>query len=215
MRIMTDAPWWARYQVHTLPVGEQGAVKIERFEVSEDASRFDALRSGSRSVPAGTYTRLKERHTLWMSDTPAEIRDHREIIRRAEGEVLIQGLGIGLVARACAMKSKVRSVTVVEQSPDIIALVEPWLRECADSHDTRLEVILGDALALKHPKGKRWNCVWHDIWPNICADNAESMSTLHRRFARRCDWQGSWARGLVKAAQQRERKEASAWGRYS
>ena len=51
----------------------------------------------------------------------------------------------------------------------------------------------------------------HDIWDDICLDNLETMATLHRKYGRRCDWQGSWKRDWLKYQQRREREQDRMW----
>jgi hypothetical protein len=203
-----------------VPEGREGRYEIKRFEVSQEDEKFGRLRAmiGSsdrgRFTPSGTYTGLyrykcatldgdncgtfgKE---ILMSDTPDEIRDHLGFIRRAKGRVLINGLGLGMAARACLLKPEVESVTVIELARDVIHLVHPWLQAIAGKVGTQLTVINADALYWKMPKswkGVRWDAVWHDIWDNICADNLPDMHRLHRRFGGRCDWQGSWCREVL------------------
>jgi hypothetical protein len=68
----------------------------------------------------------------------------------------------------------------------------------------RVEIIQADAFSWKPPKNIRYGMVWHDIWPNICGDNYPEMKTLHRRYGRKADWQGSWCKGLTKRHHQGE-----------
>ncbi|GAI86930.1 unnamed protein product, partial [marine sediment metagenome] len=124
------------------------------------------------------------------SDTPAEIRDHLEVIRQAKGQVLLNGLGLGLVLRACLLKPEVDHVTVIEIAPEVIALVVPHLRE---QFGDKFTIHAADALTWKAPVNSRWNVVWHDIFDAICTDNLPIMTRLKRRYGRRCDWQRCWA----------------------
>jgi hypothetical protein len=66
--------------------------------------------------------------------------------------------------------------------------------------DDRLRVIHADALKWMPPKVMRWSVVWHDIWDDISVDNLNEMTKLHRRYGRRCDWQGSWCRAECERA---------------
>ena len=125
-----------------------------------------------------------------MSDTPDEKRGHYRFVWSAKGHVLINGLGLGMVLGAVLQNPAVTKATVVEISPDVIALVAPSYR------DPRVSIVCGDALTIEIEKGAKFGAVWHDIWDNICADNLEAMKTLHRRYGRRAEWQGSWARHL-------------------
>ena len=168
-----------------------------------------------------------------MSDTPDEMRDHSYAISEAEsrgGHVLINGLGLGMVVAAIldaeaqcpechqyphhyedtcehvAGKPRipfaVDKVTVIEISPDVIALVGPTLMK---RYGARLEIIEADAFTYKPPKGIKYSVVWNDIWPDLCTDNLKTMGTLHRRYGRRCDWQGSWGKELLRYHRRQER----------
>jgi hypothetical protein len=213
----------------SLPEGTSGDWSIEHFEVGNQDAAFERIRmvvTGSgRGVPEGKYTMLKCGGTTIMSDTPDEIRDHMGAIAEAErrgGHVLINGLGLGMVAATilnaelhcpecngyphrggCTcehiagernIQYAVDKVTVIENSPDVIALVGPTLTE---RYGARLEIIEADAFTYQPPKGMKYSVVWHDIWPDLCEDNLKTMGTLHRRYGKRCDWQGSWGKELL------------------
>jgi len=202
------------FQVGELPEGRCGVYEIKRFTVSKDDERTQRMRCAfqgtSRFVPAGSYTALKRigchngtsfspdaqteyAGTIVMSDTPDEIRDTRPLYYAAQGEVLINGLGLGCTVKMCMSKPDVSHVTVIEISPDIISLVgEFWKKK----YGKRLTIINHDALTYKPPKGSYYGAVWHDIWDNIGEENLPDMKLLHRRYGRFATWQGSWARHL-------------------
>jgi hypothetical protein len=186
-----------------LPEMEKGDWRIDQFTLT--GKEFQ--RWGSRHVPPGTYTRLRRGGTLVMSDTPNEMSDHYDIVREATGKVLLNGLGLGMVLKNVLLKEEVTEVTVVEVDPDLIQLVGPYY------DDKRVTILCADALTFKPPKGKRYNAVWHDIWDDICIDNLEEMGTLHRKYGRRTDWQGSWCRGLCELHRDREKREQNMWFR--
>ena len=212
--------WHDQYKVE-LPEMENDSWRVERFEVSEDEARWHAMStsftpgSAGRGVPAGTYTKLLRKDprpngdvhnvTLVMSDTPAEIADHIGFIRKATGRLLIHGLGIGMCLRAVLAKPDVEHVDVVELSQPLLDLIAPHYQ------DPRVAFHCGDALTFAFPRGTRWNVVWHDIWDDICTDNWDVMKRLHRRYGRRCDWQGSWSRELVEYHLRQERNDLWCW----
>ncbi len=108
---------------------------------------------------------------------------------RAEGKVLVNGLGLGVLLKALLDKGDITEVTVIENSEDVINLVaETYLS------DDRVSIIHADAFEWKPPKGKRYDFVWHDIWDYICADNLPDMHKLHRKYGRRTSHQESWCR---------------------
>lgn len=170
-----------------VPDGVSGDWRVERFTVTEEDSRRTLIRSWrDEYVPAGSYVRLMRGRCVVMSNTPMEVRTNQAIIRAASGQVLLNGLGIGMVLSAILQKPEVDHVTVVEKHAEVIELVSPSYK------DPRVTIIHSDALTYK-PEG-RFNAVWHDIWDYICADNLPEMKTLHRRYGKRTDWQASWCR---------------------
>lgn len=176
----------------SIHAGKSGQWAINKFEVSEADARFSALRSAinherHRAVPAGSYTSLTHGGGIVMSDTPAEAWEHRRLYNAAQGDVLLNGLGLGFALAAILRKKEVRSVTVIEKSPDVLALVVPHIS------DTRLTIIHDDAMLWRPKKGIRFDAVWHDIWPDICGDNKRQMTTLRRAYGRRCGWQSCWS----------------------
>lgn len=177
-----------------VPDGVSGDWRIETKEISEGRARLLAAMSKSRRyVPAGTYKLLIRGFVTVMSNTPDEIADHHDFYWNAKGRVLVNGLGLGMAIEMVIQR--VDHMTIVENSPDVIALVAPhYLAKYPD----KLEIVHADAFEYQPPKGVRYNAVWHDIWDNICADNPPEMARLHRKYGRRADWQGSWARDLCR-----------------
>lgn len=171
----------------TLPEMKSEFWSITKFTTS-DVPNFRLMLQG-RSAPTNTeFTilhRIKNNNkTLVMSDTPAEYNDHLPFIQRAEGHVLIAGLGIGMVIKNII--DKVDHITVIELSQDLIDLVHPYYAS------PKLTVICADIMTWKPPKNTKYDAVWFDIWDDICADNIKDMKTLHRRYKRRSYWVNSW-----------------------
>jgi len=178
-----------------VPDGKSGDWEVSTFDVSEtDASFFNIKEAigACRFLKPGTYKRLTRGSTVIMSNTPAEIRDHMEFraaVRLINGDALINGLGLGVALKM--VMEYVDSVTVIEASEDVIKLCAPTY-----ANDPKVNIIHADAFTWKPPKGMKYKCVWHDIWDDVCADNLPDMHKLHRRYGRRCEWQGSWCRAL-------------------
>jgi hypothetical protein len=198
-----------------VPEGKRGPWSIERFTVSDEESKLHRMMnlfSGDfRYCPPGHYTRLV--HTNYgvvMSNTPDECRDHHPILWQASGRVLINGLGLGVVLQGMLDRERekncrlIEQVTVIEIDYDVIALVAAHYQA---KFGQRLKVINDDALTYRPARGSCFDAVWHDIWPEICADNLEQMKVLHRRYGRLTKWQGSWCRELC----EKQRRQERAW----
>lgn len=193
--IFGDALEMGTFRKVNVPEGESGDWKVSRVTVSADQAALHSLKPTGRSLRAGAYTELTDRGGVVMSDTPAEIRDLYPLAGHLRGRLLLNGLGLGVALQGALDRTEVEHVTVVELSGDVIALVAGHYKA---RHGDRLTVVHADAFEWKPPKGARWDAVWHDIWPNICGDDWEAMKALHRKYGRRCDWQGSWCREQVK-----------------
>ena len=179
-----------------VPNGKSGNWSVETKTITKEDERKGRLRAmfsfTGRFVPAGTYKGLKRNGNLIMSNTPDEIGDHIEFIHKAKGNVLINGLGLGVALKAILEKTgeeKVKKVIVVENSKDVIKLVAPTYKD-----DKRITIVNEDAFKYVPPKGIKFDAVWHDIWDNICSDNLPEMAKLHRKYGRKTDWQGSWCK---------------------
>lgn len=137
-----------------------------------------------------------------MTDLYYEWWTQRRAILEASsrgGNVLVTGLGLGLVVESMLgdPECSVERVTVVEQSPDVIRLVAPYLSE---KFGARVEIVEGSAFDWSPGTGSRFTVGWHDIWPNPHdQERWPEMDVLEERFAPYCEWQGSWTREHLSA----------------
>lgn len=193
--------------IMNIPNGKKGSWEITEFEITKKDVDFENMRMyfqpgmGGRFIKEGKFKRLTRNKIVIMSNTPAEMADYSYFIRKAEGDILINGLGLGCVLSESLKKEEVNSATVIELSEDVIKLVGPFFKK-----DLRLTIIHANALEWIPPKGIKYDAVWHDIWDSICIDNLEDMKKLHRKYGKRCNWQGSWCRELCEFYRNEEKK---------
>lgn len=208
-----------------LTPGKSGNVEIQHFNVSEVQSALhyanDPLR-GVRDtyVPPGDYVRLLVDGKMMMSDTPWEIKTTDVFVAKAHGHVLITGLGLGLVVMDLLKKPEVNSVTVVENNVHVIRLTHARLRDL-HAGDGQFIVSQGDAFTWKptdliSSARNRWNCILHDIWPDVSDLHLPNMAKLTRRYAHWLDksdpdrfqfvWEqhgARWMRTVIRKAEKR------------
>lgn len=167
-------------------------------------AELETVRKDEVGLPADIWqdyidSRPDSDPVLWapiMSDTPAEISEHRHAIENATGRVLIHGLGLGVLVSALLAKPDVKHIDVVEIDREVIALTGGYY-----SSDPRVRIWRGDAVEKRWPAHKRWDYVWHDIWSHISSrnltdDEAEhgiSYDRIFKLFEGRADLQGAWA----------------------
>lgn len=177
------------YKVN-VPEGKSGKWEVSKFTVPKNDIRAISYALHGRPVPAGTYTRLTVEGALdgpIMSDTPAEVRDHLYFIHKATGRCLLNGLGLGVVLKAILAKPEITHVDVVELEKDVINLVWPTYQD-----GDRVTLHHADAYTIEWPKGTRWDCAWHDIWPSLCTDNLPEIAQLKRKYGHKVSYQAAW-----------------------
>lgn len=113
----------------------------------------------------------------WMVDAPSECFTNDPIAAKAHGKVLTFGLGIGYFLYMAMRSPKVESITVVEQSADVIAMFREFLLPQFPKN-IPLELICGDAYAYFNPEFlDGFDYVYTDIWQSE-TDGLFAMSRL-------------------------------------
>jgi hypothetical protein len=180
-----------------IPKGESGLWKITKYGLSKEIDVPDS-RGKRWTIPAGFYTCLTcfteatlhlGTGELVMHDVPYELKKHLIFARRAYGHVLITGLGLGCIARACLANPNVQRVTVIEKSSDVLKLVAQYMPTA------RLHIVQADATEWVKENGAGFDCAWHDLW--VADDNeAEHLQVLHAKMiidlADKVPVQGAW-----------------------
>jgi len=172
---------------YNIPDCENGDWKIETFDIEKDIDLdFITIWENGEKLPKGRYKRLLRGKNVIMSNTPNEIKDFIQFIDTAKGNVLISGLGMGLVLSFLLSKKEVESITVLEISKDLIDLISPHVK------DDRVKIIHADAFKWHPPKNSYWEYAWHDIWDNTCSSNIKEMKRLKNRYKKYVDYQECW-----------------------
>ena len=136
---------FAKMSKHLKPI-EGKEFKIVHYELTQSMLKHYIFRDiinrrrESKGQEPGTIVQLYDQNNeLMMSDTEMERRTNRGFYLYANGDVLVGGLGIGMVLLAVQAKEDVNSVTVVELHQEIIDLVAPQLEL-----NNKVNVICGD-----------------------------------------------------------------------
>ena len=151
---------------------QQGVAALEKYE----AKGWAAMVQG---ISQGEYIKLTINGSLMMSNTSMEKRTSREFVWNAEGDVLICGLGIGLVIMPLLESENVKSITVIEKYQDVIDIVLPQIK----GYDTanKLNVICADCF--KYTPDKKYDTIFIDIWAYINEDvYKKEMLPLKRKY---------------------------------
>lgn len=151
---------------------EQGVAKLVKYR----AEGFAAMMAG---VPTGDYIKLIVDGELMMSNTPMEKSTSFNFVADAEGDVLICGLGIGLVILPLLENEKVKSIIVIEKYQDVIDIILPQIKP----HDkyNKLKVVCTDCF--DYCTKEKFDTIFIDIWPSINRDIYEKeMKPLKSKY---------------------------------
>jgi hypothetical protein len=168
-----------------LPVSQSGKFRIEHRITKKGEkmcvrnAREMLFGGGQRShTIAPTDIRLhylvEDGKATWASDHPQEIESQRQCIKDFHGDVLVGGLGVGLIIAMLKKMPEVESITVIEKSPDVITLT--WDRV----KDERCVVLRDDLFSFLRCcqiDGRQFDCAFYDIW----VPNGEDVLFSHVR----------------------------------
>lgn len=150
-----------------------GDFSISHFDVGRDD-----IRAMIEGIMPGKYVRLMHRGSVVMSNTAMEERTNNWFCRHAYGDVLIGGLGIGMIVLAIQDRPNVQSITILEKYQDVIDMVAPQLQ-----FNEKVNIVHADVFEWRPSKGQRFDCVYMDIWSYVNSDvYREEMMPLKRKW---------------------------------
>ena len=169
-----------------IPEGVSGDYSIQHFSISEEQAKLQSIRATynrnylGRFIKAGEFCRLKYNSQVLMSDTHAERYTNREIVEKAYGDVLIAGLGLGMILCPILKKEEVTNVTVVEISEEVITLVEPHIRDHLGEAGSKLSIVKADIF--DYTPTRKYDVIYFDILGDYSGDEYPDTKKLHKRY---------------------------------
>ena len=139
-----------------IPAGVSGDFEIAHYTKDTTDNRWPLYLSKNNEATV----LLKKGYSMpLMQDSEAEYNDHQWLWDNATGDVLIGGLGVGLVNKVLIDNSNITSVTIIEKYQDVIDLV--W-DNCAK--DERFNLIHADINTWEIPADSHWDIGFFDTW---------------------------------------------------
>lgn len=138
-------------------VSDEISVKPQYFQENTPLSYFDSKFE---------YLAVLKDDEIWMSVIPHEINTMKKPIENAHGDVLVLGLGLGYFVFNILNKNNVKSVTVIEKDPDIIAMFNQCILP-KFPHKEKLSIILADGIEFLRNTPRKFDYVFNDIWHNV------------------------------------------------
>lgn len=192
--------------INVIQPAKSGDYEIEHFHLSaEDVRHAQMMDFGRdryiRFLREGDYVRLKNSYDCIMSDTPMERMTSLEFVKQARGNVLIAGLGIGMILLPILAKPEVTRVHVTEKNAAVVEMVWPQILNVAGRGRSKLSIEIYPIEELSFRSYEKWDTIYFDIWPGPSADAWEESKKLHRQFRKHLakgGWMGTWQRDCMK-----------------
>jgi hypothetical protein len=169
--------------VDVLNPGVSGNVEIRHFDVDKDRAYIERC-IRNEVWTKGKYMQLDIDGVGWMFDTPHEKWLNRRVLE-ARRDVLIGGLGLGMILHPLLRKAEIERIDVIEMNEDVIRLVLPSFNLHPQRH--KLNVIHGDAKTFD--TARRYDFVWLDCvpaygWDMRIMQMQEGWKDHYRKFQR-------------------------------
>lgn len=152
---------WSNTEVPSM-FWPEGSAHERRARLSIWSATSEAeVRFQGRPVVPILFKEYLGKWDVWMSLTPAEIITQRALIRRARGNVVIGGLGLGYLARRVLQRKQVKSVTVVEIDKAVADYFGKFLK---DEFGKRVKIVKGDMYKFNW---EPFDMALWDIWKGV------------------------------------------------
>jgi hypothetical protein len=188
--------------VNVIPQNQSDDLVIDHFTISKSQYELACVKSAIKGTfkditsleVEKKYIRLYRNNwakDIVMSNTPMERETNYDIIQHAHGDILIAGLGIGMILYALSKIVDVKSVTVIENNKSVIDMVWPHLKLPSNFNVFHEDIF-------KFETKKKYDVIYFDIWDFICGDNYEEMKKLKMKFRKNINrknlkcWMGCW-----------------------
>jgi len=144
---------------------------------------------------------LKENKT-WMSITPMEIESHMLAQHSAKGNVVVAGLGLGMISNSLLQKQSVKRLTILENDAELIKHYSSLLKGDSKAlwedsiNSGRLQVIECDCKSRISSDNKdvigKVDYLWVDIWATLGTKDAIIDTTFlcKELSPKTCDYWG-------------------------
>lgn len=170
-----------RFEIQKPKVGKDESVRKSIYYYLNSSGMYDHL------IEPGKYVQLYDRKLdeVVMSNTPMEFYTNYDFISTARGDILVGGLGLGLLELSIQDRPEVNSITVVEYYPEIIEMILSQL-----NFRSSVSVINEDILHFSTKK--KFDIAYFDIWNDVSMHNYSGMRDLRMKFSGSLKDSSSW-----------------------
>jgi hypothetical protein len=143
-----------------IPEGTSGDYEIAHYTNETEDNMWQVYLEMKNETDEAFTVLIKEGCPMpIMQDSEAEYNEHQWLWDNMTGDILVGGLGIGMINQALIDNPDITSVTIVEISQDVVDLV--W-DDCPK--DDSFLLIVADFETWTPPEGTTYDVIWCDAW---------------------------------------------------
>jgi len=173
--------------------GQRFSIKYREATLADCKLEWDRVLLGFNfrtyfDLRPGTYTYLCEDDEYIMTDTPCEIFTNVDFISQAKGDILIGGLGLGIMPLILSKLARVNSILILEKEQEIIDLI--WSQLGLPRH-----IAVVNADVFEYAPNNCYDTIYHDIWSDIDNQAEKEMQSLkekYKPYVKENGWLGVW-----------------------
>lgn len=113
-----------------------------------------------------------------MTDSEVELLSNKHFIDNATGDVLILGLGLGMIVFPLLDDDSVNSITIIEKEQDIIDYVGGKIKNLDTKN--KVQIKLGDAYNYHQNQSDygKYDYIYIDFWPSLTESAFKDMEEM-------------------------------------
>ena len=122
-----------------------------------------------------------------MSDHPSETMTNQHFINHAYGDVIVFGLGMGMIIFPLLKDKNIKTITIVEKDMGLISLIGDFI----STHDVhnKVTIVHGDAFEYHNKLGTgknraQFDTIYFDIWIRVEKEHINEMEQLHSLYSK-------------------------------
>ena len=121
---------------------------------------------------------LFENGKLVMTSTEFELLTNKPFLNNAFGDVLIFGLGLGLIVYPLLNDNIINSIKIVELSPNIISYIGNKIKE--NDINNKVTIFSGDAYNYFNymNENEKYDTIYFDFWLELNENNINEITTI-------------------------------------
>jgi hypothetical protein len=125
---------------------------------------------------------LTKNNEIVMNTTEFELLTNKEFLEKSNGDILIIGLGLGMVVYPLLNDPNVTSIKIIENDPTLIQYIGNKISNYDNLN--KVTIISGDAYTYHNVMdiNEKYDTIFLDFWTQLNKENVEEVTTIKENY---------------------------------